>query len=480
MPVDTLDQKMTKRGLKLRGFQKIGIEWLAARDRALLCDEMGTGKTCQALLALPEENRARSEKAPPVLVICPANAKHVWAQKEGPKWRPDLKPFILEGEGSFRWPAVGEMLVTNYDVLPDPGDVHQAPPTGCIIVADEAHYLKNPRARRTVRFKALAEKARYDKGRTWLLTGTPLLSHPLDLWSLASCAGLAQEHFGLLKSFKELFGGVVTKKHACRQCGHKEPAKEGSDKCPKRIGKKACSCDAHVTETEEWGQPSAEVRERFAKFALRRLRSEVLPELPGKTYEDVPVVLSAQASEAIDEELVDDWEAALTEALDTQGGVSFTELASARRAIAEAKIPAMLEIVEEYEEQDTPLVVFSAHRAPLDHFLEREGWGVITGDTPSKTRSQIETDFQAGKLKGVAANIKAGGTAITLTYGSNMLFVDREYNPGDNLQAEDRCVRLGQESAVLIKRLIADHRLDQRLAEILDTKTKMIVDSLGK
>jgi SWI/SNF-related matrix-associated actin-dependent regulator 1 of chromatin subfamily A len=483
-PAESYETALAKTGAPpLFAYQKIAVEWLRTRDKALLCDEPGLGKTREALLALPRENRSRQEKPPPVLVVCPKIAKHVW-DREARRDRPDLRPYMLEGQGSFRWPEPGEIVIVNYDILPDRGDIHTPPPTGCIVIADEAHYLKTMRTQRTLRFKGLSEWTRQDRGWTWLLTGTPLLSHPLDLWSLCSCAGLAAETWGQLKQFKDLFG-MVTKPCACRQCGHKEPAKDDSGRCPvkkDKKSKKACDCDNHVTEATEWGTPGPEVSERFNKIALRRLRTEVLPDLPGKQYEDIAVILAAALKADIDEELPEGWEDAIDHAIETQSGVNFTEMSGARAALAEAKIPAMLEFIDSYEEQDTPLLVFSAHTAPLEVLAERPGWELITGqvNASSKDRKRIEDDFQAGKLKGLALNIKAGGTALTLTYAHHALFVDQEWNPGDNIQAEDRLVRIGQKSGVMIHRLVADHRLDQRLAEILDKKTKMIVGSLGK
>ena len=110
----------------------------------------------------------------------------------------------------------------------------------------------------------------------------------------------------------------------------------------------------------------------------------------------------------------------------------------------------------------------------IDALGKREGWAVITGDTSDVERTQVQDDFQAGKLKGVACTIKAGGVAITLTRATNEIFIDEEWTPALNAQAQDRCHRIGQTGNVQITRLVATHALDRRIAELLGEKTTRI------
>lgn len=469
--VDLRKESLDRLGVVPFAFQLVGADYLHGRPRAMLCDEMGLGKTAQSLIAFPYENKARLERLHPIVIVCPANAKGVW-EREFAKWRPDYKVITLEGKGQFYWPPEGVALLLSYDILPDAEDLSQ-PPAGVILIADEAHYLKNKKAKRTGRFRSLGEKVRDAGGWTWVLTGTPILSKPEDLWSLSQCAGLSAEMFGTWTEYKDYYG-CKTVNHPCPECSH--PFKHSKETgCSKR----GCKCKTPSVEHVEWGEPSPEVSARFQRFALRRLRKDVMAELPVKSYQDHPVKLSAEKKRAIDTELPDGWEDALDASLETQGGVSFHEMSGARQALAEAKIAAMLELVPDFEEQDEPLVVMSCHTAPLDALREREGWAVIDGSTDARDRTAIAEDFQAGKLKGLAGNVRAAGTAITLTRAAHMLFVDQAWNPGDNAQAEDRCVRIGQTRGVLIHRLVADHVLDQRVAELLDKKREMIVGSLG-
>jgi hypothetical protein len=233
----------------------------------------------------------------------------------------------------------------------------------------------------------------------------------------------------------------------------------------------------------QWGdwrsrEASPEIGDRLKRVSLRRRKKEVLPELPVKTYGVIPVDLDAKTSKALDKIVSEagiDLDKVIDEAIATSGKrIAFAGMSHARDVLATAKIPAMLEMVEEFEENAEPLIVFSAHRAPIDILAKRPGWAVITGDTPPAKRTEIENAFQAGELKGVAATIAAGGVAITLTRSSNVLFVDKDWTPALNVQAEDRICRIGQTRGCIIKTLEADHVLDVRVNELLDKKAALI------
>ena len=141
----------------------------------------------------------------------------------------------------------------------------------------------------------------------------------------------------------------------------------------------------------------------------------------------------------------------------------------------------MLEYIEEQEEQGVPLVVFSSHLAPLDELLGRPGWAVISGDTKLEKRQEIVDAFQAGHLKGIALTIRAGGVGLTLTHAWKVLFVDLDWVPGWNSQAEDRVCRIGQTSnKVEIVRMVNDHPLTLHILNILVEKTRLIENAVIK
>lgn len=477
-----LDETLRKQGLSLYPFQKRGMEWLSTIHAGLLADEMGLGKTVQAIAAIPPKS--------PVVVVAPAVAKGVWF-REVLKWRSGLRVSVLSGTESFRWPKPGEMLVTNYQILPNihrdgcdgtlprlpcpgclvtmspygipvkaPGHARSCDgflkakeclgcakflrlcPEGMVLIADEAHNLKNGKALRTQRFRAISRAVRSrPRSKVWLLTATPLLNHPTELWSVCQAAGVAQEAFGDWLSFTREFGAK-----------------------PKHYG------------GYEWGKPSETVVDKLKRVSLRRMRSEVLSELPPKTWENYPASITTKAVRQCDALLREIGGAEKVINLIRGEGISFETMARVRAALAAAKLPTLIKLVDALEEEsnDSPLVVFSAHRLPVDTLAKRKGWVSITGDTPPDERSRIEDAFQKGRYRGIALTIRAGGVAITLTRSHRVIFLDREFTPALNAQAEDRVCRIGQDRGVIVTNIVAAHQLDERLTELLTIKGDLI------
>jgi SNF2 family DNA or RNA helicase len=176
------------------------------------------------------------------------------------------------------------------------------------------------------------------------------------------------------------------------------------------------------------------------------------------------------------DQLWDEWEELLgADRMEDRELPPFEEFSKLRAQLAESRIPVLLEVAEEHEETDTPLVVFSSHLKPLNALAERDGWEKITGDTPPRKRQEIVRRFQAGELKGVAASIRAAGIGLTLTRAWKMLFVDMDWVPGMNSQAEDRICRIGQTShKVEIVRMVSGHTLDQHILDLIAWKIGII------
>lgn len=492
-----VDAELARRGKALYSYQRDGVGWLAARTAALLGDDMGLGKTIQTLAAAPA--------GAPILVISPAIAKGVWA-REAAAWRPDLRVTMVSGRGKFRWPTTNEMLIINFDILPatdvkvprdqqpgdkcascerlatdhssldaswgrcktfvrekddtfklEPAEFLKGCPAGLVVIIDEAHSCKNPKAQRTVRVTALAQAARDSGGRSWLLTATPLLNSPPELWTVLKVGGLHKDAFANnWGGFARGMGGVL-------------------DTITVHGGKQQ--------KVWKWGgTPTPMIAGALKRVMLRRMKADVLGQLPPKTYKQVDVEL---ADRELQHQMDMAWAAIedeLDEVIDGKAPTSipFSEISALRARIATAKIPALLELVEEYEDAEEPVVVFSAHRAPVEELGKRDGWAMILGGTLPAERTRIENDFQAGKLKGIACTIKAGGVAITLTRAAQEIFVDKEWTPALNAQAEDRCYRIGQERPVMVTELVAAHPLDQQVAKLLGEKQALIGASVEK
>ena len=410
-------------GLSPFPFQRTGVEWLAPRSAALLSDEMGLGKTVQCLMALPERARA--------LGCVPGSLKYKWAV-EVKRWRPDLAVKVVEGRSEWRWPREGEVVLCSWGMLPDPEEV-PLPGPGVALFGDEFHLVKNKKTLRRKRWDGLARHADI----VWGITGTPLLGKKPELWSLLDALGLADVAFGSRSEFNRAF------------------------------------------DSDEM----ADVPDCLRKVMLRRKRSEVLPDLPKKVRSIVPVAIDSVAQKACDE-----LDALLkSKGIDIQTvtdvsqitRVAFEMISRVRSLLATAMIPTMLEMVEEYEEERQPLMVVSCHRGPIDALQGREGWAFITGDTSMADRQVIQDDFQAGKYKGVAGTIGPMGTGLDLYHASHGLFVDSDWTPANNSQAEDRLVRIGATADhAQFTYLAARHPLVERIHEILREKQELIDKSV--
>ncbi len=436
-------------GVSLFKYQREGVRWLAPRRAALLADEMGLGKTVQALMALPANARA--------LVIAPSAVAANWI-RETVTWRPDLRPVRIASRKNFRWPAAGEVLVGTYGSLPAEDQELAMPHGDMIVIADEGHLLKGSAGRklkdgtvkggvrRVRRWQVVRDAAHASNGRVWILTGTPLLNRPTELWRVieAAGAGMGDRVFGGWGNFNQLL-------RTCR--------------------------GSHVEE-------SSEMSLALQKVMLRRDRAAVLPDLPRKRRQVESTRISDGPTLAACDELVRvlaDAGKSPEDLLEmgklpaTVRKVVFEKLSKLRAALAAAKTPRALEIAQEYEEQGLPVVAFSAHLAPLKALAKRKGWGIIVGDVNPEQRAETVRKFQAGELNGIACSFDAGGVGITLTRAHHVLCVDQPWTPALLQQAEDRCCRIGQEAdSVHVRILAADHAVDLRVAELLCEKTRLI------
>lgn len=405
-------------------YQVEGVRFMNTMSKCLLGDQMGLGKTIQVLCAL-KKNAA-------VLVVCPAALKYNW-REEAAKWRPDFQVSILNGRKSFRFPKGGEIVITNYDVLPAEFEKQDE----FILVCDEIHCCKNYSTKRHKAVKELAKIA----DRVIGLTGTPLMNRPFDLFGVLSSLTLEKIVFGSWQNFMNQFGG--RKNHF-----------GGYD----------------------FDGPTVLVPELLRRVMLRRCRDEVLPDLPKKSYTTLVCNgISSELRKKLDN-MYDEYQ----EVIDMEELPPFEAFSGLRSDLASSRIPAMLELVESHEEEEVPLIVFSAHRNPIIELGKRDGWEIITGDTKSEERQKIVNRFQAGELRGVGLTIQAGGVGLTLTKAWKAIFVDLDWTPALNQQAEDRLCRIGQTRPVEIVRLVSDHVLDKHILNLLSSKISLFEKAIDQ
>jgi len=453
-------------GRAYRPFQAAGIAAASTRPATLFGDEMGLGKTIQAV-GVVNVCGARS-----VLVICPASLRLNWA-RELRAWLVDRTLTVGVVEGCELPEA--DVVVINYERVAKARPQIDARQWDLLVV-DEAHYLKNPKAQRTTavlgKYEGIAPIA---ATRRVFLTGTPVPNRPVELWPLVR----ALDPDGLGRSWK----AFVTRYCAAHQ------TKYGWD----------------VTGASNL----AELQDRMrASFLIRRLKADVLKELPAKTRQLLVLpqngsagavkaeraVLAAHAAEverlAVAVELAkasdDDsaYEAAVA-ALADFGRVAFEEISKARHETALAKVEAVVEHVAALLEDGRKVVVFAHHKDVVAKLVEGLsplcGVAVLTGDTALHARQAAVDAFQANPdVRVFVGTIAAAGVGLTLTASSSVVFAELDWVPGNLTQAEDRCHRIGQEESVLIQHLVLDGSIDQRLAETLVEKQDVIERALDR
>ncbi len=424
-------------GGDLYPYQADGVGFLYQKPFAILTDEMGLGKTVQALHALPPKENCAA------VVVCPGFLASNW-EEECRRWRSDLTPKIIKSRKEFEWPEPGSLVICSYGRLPETPDKHGRPVAGIHVIADEAQYVKNYKSQRTRNFRKISHRALKEDvgGCVWLLTGTPILNRPLELWALLQVGKLGKALYGSYDKFIKTFGGI----------------KDG-------LGQILWT-----------GKVQPDAMEPVRPYMLRRIRTEVLPDLPLKTRQihhcpPPDKQLAATLNEALQDygellrESVEAWDQSLE---------LFNGLSTARKHLAAAKITELLLLLPQYEDADEPVVVFSAHRGPIETLQSRPGWGAIIGGMTDKQRHETVRQFKAGELKGLACTIAAAGLGLTLTNAAHAIFVDSSWVPADNLQAEDRLCRIGQTRGVVITRIMCDHELDHLITGTLNKKLALL------
>lgn len=431
-------------GYELLPFQEQVVDETFKRfnGRALFALEMGCGKTPIAIRAARRFVKQNALDGPqyPIVIVCPASLRLNWLREVERFW-PDVKSAaVIE----TKTPLAYQVMILSYEQAAKRfKELMLRKPVVCI--ADESHYLKNPKAARTRAMQYLFKSTPC----RLLLTGTPILNRPIELWAQLDLLG---QSFGTYWQFAKRY------------------------------------CNAHQTRFG-WDVSGAsniqELNYRLNQTCMiRKLKSEVLSELPDKTRSRVSVGgLGRTPKGAAMAKLCRDvlrrsgWNVGETLNKLRSKEYNFTQcFFEAYSELGEAKAQAAGDVALQFSE-GSQLVVFAHHRAVIDVIYntvkaERKA-GVITGDTKLEERQRLVDEFQAGKLEVLVLSITAASTGLTLTAASNMLIAELPLTPGLAFQAEDRIHRIGQKNAALIRYLCADNTIDDSLWRMISNKAEI-------
>jgi SWI/SNF-related matrix-associated actin-dependent regulator 1 of chromatin subfamily A len=444
-------------------FQVAGVQFLERFRRALIADEMGLGKTIQSIAYL-----CRNPKSLPALVVCPASVKENW-RREIERWGGGkltvaiAVPKSLDGQLTVNPPNVliinydqlGKLVLEDEDIVTGKAKLSVRPSVAKwgpkVVVFDEAHYLKNSKAKRSKAADAIAELT----GRRVIeLTGTPVLNRPEELWHLLHL--MDPEAWESESKFKFRYCDWEKAWH-----GHAV-----------RVG----------------AQRLEELHSRVTgHYMVRRLKKDVLKELPDKIRSCVPLSLEP-ADIASYRKLLDRTAAKILS--ETGGHFSASNMASVKAAVNTLrqevgiiKAPLVAAWVQEALESTDKVVVFSYHHTVTDKIVEvllGAGVTVARMDGRDSVESrQIAVDaFQNGKLQVLACGILAAGVGLNLTAADQVVFAERAWRPADHDQAEDRLHRIGQKRCVNVWFLDAEGTIDEDVRDLQGVKREAIAQAV--
>ena len=417
-------------------FQRVGVAFTELADgRCIIGDDMGVGKTIQAIgyMGLHIDRW-------PALIVCPANVKYNW-EKELLKWLPSATVEVVK-TGKQDIPDTNFVII-NYDLM-HKQEGNLLTHGFQTIICDESHYLKNKDAKRTQTTLAVAGLA----DSVLCLSGTAITSRPKEFFTTLNL--IAPEQFPSFMRFARRY------------------------------------CDAwHNGYGWDFNGSSneAELNDRIRDFCIRRLKSEVLTELPDKTRTMFPVHLDDKAARIYAQTRLNwmgEYESRLDRNQPIESGFVLQMLTEMRHQCGVLKIPHALQWINEYvSTTGKPLVVFTHHKDVVKEIFEtlKKTWrtSVISGDVAPIDRANIVDAFQNGEIDVLVATTIAAKEGITLTRADTTLFIEREWVPAWEEQAEDRVYRIGQESnAVQGVYLSAMGTVDEHFDEVVEQKRKVV------
>ena len=392
----------------LRRYQDFGTKYILHQEKVLLGDEMGLGKTMQALAAFCH---LEAMGAKHFLVVCPLSVVVNW--KREIESQTGLNAIEVYGEDRAlemtMWAAQGGVAITSYETLnkvPIPAVVDLQ-----MMVVDEAHYVKNPAAQRTKSVVAAAERAK----RVLFMSGTPLENKVEEMQFLIQC--LQPQIADEIRNMKQ------------------------------------------IVDAEKF-------RKAIAPVYLRRVREDVLKELPELVEKEQWGLMNKEEMSAYKDALVNG-------SFMTVRQVSW-QLSDMGKS---TKAQRLKEICEDAKEGGRKLIIFSFFKDVLGKvaaMLGEDCLGVIDGSVPAKVRQEM-IDKLADAPAGAAlvCQIQAGGVGLNIQAASVVVFCEPQIKPSLETQAIARAYRMGQSQSVMVHRLLMDDTVDERVMEILEQKSQL-------
>lgn len=427
----------------MRNYQKTGYRWLKTLAKysfgGILADDMGLGKSLQIIAMI------LSGVKKPSIVVCPTTLILNWVN-EFAKFAPGLKTCAVMGSIEERKALIetttADVIITSYELIRRDEQLYAEMRFG-VAVVDEAQFIKNPETKNAKSVKNLKADYRF------ALTGTPIENSLAELWSIFDF--IMPGYLYSYRRFKETFETEIVR---------------GNEKMTKRLSKLV--------------QP----------FILRRLKTNVLSELPPKVETDLVSSLEGEQEKLYAANLALIKDSVVAAGAEVNKVVILSMLTKLRQICCEprlvypdyegnsAKLETCLELLESAAESGHKVLLFSQFTSMLDvirarlteagisHFL-------LKGDTPKMERMRLVNRFNADDTKVFLISLKAGGTGLNLTGADVVIHYDPWWNESVMNQATDRAYRIGQNRSVQVYKLILENTIEQKILKLQEKKTAL-------
>ncbi|MFD0679260.1 MULTISPECIES: DEAD/DEAH box helicase [unclassified Paenibacillus] len=431
----------------LRDYQKYGFQWMKTLAHyhfgGILADDMGLGKTLQSIAFIVSELPEIRNREQPAIIVSPASLVYNW-RNELKKFAPQIRSIIADGSRAERSSALKnlsqvDVIITSYPLLRRDIDLYVTQSFHTLIL-DEAQVFKNHATQTAQAVKLLQAQYRF------ALTGTPVENRLEELWSIFDA--VFPELFPGRKAFNDLSREIVAK--------------------------------------------------RLRPFLLRRLKTEVLKELPEK-------IESLQASELLPDQkklyvaylakLQKETLKHLNEEGFQKNRIKILAGLTRLRQLcchpvlfvedytgSSAKFEQLMEIIDECRSAGKRMLIFSQFTEMLGLIGRELGYqGVphfyLDGNTPTSERVELCSRFNDGERDLFLISLKAGGTGLNLTGADTVILYDLWWNPAVEQQAADRAHRIGQKNVVQVIRLVTQGTVEDKMYE-LQQKKKNLIDEV--
>ena len=437
----------------LREYQKIGFNWLKTIENykfgGILADDMGLGKTIQIISLLIDEKLKTGKTS---IVICPSSLYLNW-KKEINKFAPEINILVVSGYASQREQVIKNIskydaVITSYDLLKRDIE-HYSKYNFKYIIADEAQYIKNNNTKNAKALKKLKGEVRF------ALTGTPIENSLAELWSIFDY--IMPGYLFSYKKFKEEYEIPIIK---------------GNDmKALERLQK------------------------LVAPFVLRRVKKEVLKELPDKT-ETIMYSEMDSTQEKLYKSYLANSKKEINEEIEESGfeknKFKILSIITRLRQICchpslfvsdydgySSKLNQCLEIIEGAIAAGHKILLFSGFTSMFDIItkeLDKRGieYSILTGKTKADTRIELVDEFNKDQnIKVFLISLKAGGTGLNLTGADIVIHYDPWWNLSAQNQATDRAYRIGQKNNVQVFKLITSGSIEEKIQKLQERKMEL-------